>query len=194
MRYGWIVLWLWAFGTAAGAVEFSTERASEGELATVQLMEALRRAHDLEKWELTDKIHVDERAIPHSHPVLTLSTRHTRRDQTDLLLATYLHEQLHWHVNQHPERTAAAVEELRGLFEEVPVGYPEGGKDTHSTYVHLLVCYLEMAAVGELLSAERVERVLTFWQGDHYTWIYDQVAARGDDIGQVITRHGLHLD
>ena len=61
--------------------------------------------------------------IPHSHPVLTLSTRHLKDD--DLLLSTFLHENLHHFLTQNPEKAEAATKkELRAVFPKVPVGVP----------------------------------------------------------------------
>jgi hypothetical protein len=42
---------------------------------------------------------IKERAIPHSHPVLTLNTRNL--DSDDQLLSAFLHEQLHWYLDAH---------------------------------------------------------------------------------------------
>lgn len=66
---------------------------------------------------------IDANAIPSSHPVLTLHTRHL--DSGDLLLATFLHEQLHWYLMSCPdERMEPAFEGLRARFPNAPVGHP----------------------------------------------------------------------
>lgn len=56
----------------------------------------LLRKYDLGKWLFTREIRIEEGATPHSHPVLTLNTRHLGDDS--LLLASFIHEQLHWHL------------------------------------------------------------------------------------------------
>lgn len=33
--------------------------------------------------------------------------------------------------------------------------------------------------------------VMRFWQQDHYTWIYSQIDVRGEEIADVLQRHGL---
>ncbi|MFC3033598.1 hypothetical protein ACFOEE_13805 [Pseudoalteromonas fenneropenaei] len=178
---------------SASALEITTEHKSKAELATVKLIESLRQSHDLKKWEFTDKVHIDETVIPHSHPLLKLNTRHTSRKDTDKLLATYLHEQIHWHLDYNKSKTESAVNELKTFFKNVPVGYPEGGDDENSTYEHLLVCYLELQAIAELLSKQRHHKVLEYWKNDHYTWIYKQVEVHHEVIAKVLQKHQLEI-
>ena len=137
----------------------------------------------------TRAIQIDESAIPHSHPVLTLHTRHLKDD--DLLLSTFVHEQLHWFLVQNEKETQEAMKELRLLFPKVPVGFPEGSENDESTYLHLLVNYLEYQADKELLGELRARQVMEFWSTDHYTWIYRTVLERGRDIGNILLKHGL---
>jgi hypothetical protein len=39
-------------------------------------LERLLKQYDLSKWIFTRKVIIDQGEIPHSHPVLTLHTRH----------------------------------------------------------------------------------------------------------------------
>jgi len=55
------------------------------------------------------------------------------------------------------------------------VGYPEGAKYEPSSYVHLINCHLEVKEDRQLRAAERVEKVMNFWAGDHYTRMYKTV-------------------
>lgn len=171
-------------------VQFSTAHGNQAELATIAAIQSLRFAHDLRRFEFSKQVKIDAKTIPHSHPVLTLHTRHTPADQRDLLLSTYIHENLHWWVNSH-KNTDAAIVELEQLFPTMPVGYPQGADSERSGYAHLLVCYLEMAALRDLLSEPRVAAVQAFWQQDHYTWIYQQVATRGGEIAKVVEKYQL---
>lgn len=197
MRLYWILLLLLSLFlplmASAQAVEITTVNETPREKAAAELLNAFMWANDLSPWKFTDKVQIDSRAIPHSHPVLTLHTRHMDKGEADLLLATYLHEQLHWHLTQQDAATDQAISELKRLFPQVPVGFPEGGKSVQSTYLHLLVCYLEMDAVSQLLSEERTLAILEFWKNDHYTWIYQQVEERGDEIGAVVAKFGLEV-
>lgn len=175
------------------SMEFTTENSEKAELATVDLLKALRKSHDTTKWEFTNKVHIKRKTIPHSHPVLTLHTRHTSRAQKDLLLSTYLHEQIHWHLDINQKNTNAAISELKKIFKNVPVGYPEGASDEYSTYLHILVCYLEIEAISALLSKQRVLAVISFLQQDHYTWVYNQVEKKKNEISKVIEKYGLNI-
>lgn len=147
----------------------------------------------MEKWEFTDKVHIDKTTIPHSHPILTLHVRHGRKSQKDMLLSTYLHEQIHWFTDEKIESTKVAIAKLKLAFPNVPVGYPEGARDEYSTYLHLVVCYLELEALSDYLSESRVNRVLKFWQNDHYRWVYLQVESHHKILAKIIGESGLYL-
>lgn len=175
------------------AVDFTTENDTPAELETVEYVKKLMAEHDLSKWQFTDKVHIKSRTIPHSHPVLTLHTRHTIKGHEDILLSTYLHEQIHWHIGKNIEQSNAAIKELTQLFEQVPVGYPQGGNDEYSTYMHILVCYLEQDAMTSLISQARVDKLAEFWRNDHYTWIYQTVLDNKALIGAIIDKHGLRI-
>ena len=66
---------------------------SGAERETARALRRLVETHDVGRWIFTRTVVIDERQIPHSHPVLTLHTRHLGDD--DMLLAVFLHEQLH---------------------------------------------------------------------------------------------------
>jgi hypothetical protein len=175
------------------SIDVTTEHSEKVELATVDMLQALRKSHNTGKWEFTDKVHIDKNSIPHSHPILTLHTRHTSREQKDILLSTYLHEQIHWYLDKNQEKADSAIAELKNIFKDVPVGFPQGARDEYSTYLHLLVCYLELEAISELLSKQRVQAVSLFLQQDHYTWIYEQVEKNKYEISKIIDKNGLKI-
>jgi hypothetical protein len=62
------------------------------ERAARDQLRRLIAAHDLRGWVFTNQIRIEQGAIPQSHPVLTLNTRHL--DDDDRALAAFLHEQL----------------------------------------------------------------------------------------------------
>lgn len=166
-----------------------TAHSSAPELATKAQFERLIGAYDLSQWMFTREIVIDEKSIPHSHPVLTLHTRHLKQD--DELLSTYLHEQLHWFLTRHPAERKAAEQDLMKLYPTVPAGYPEGANDTESTYLHLLVCRLEQKADLAVMGEQRTSDVMQFWAGDHYRWVYRTVLHDGSKIDEILERHGL---
>jgi hypothetical protein len=162
----------------------------DGSRSTRDQLVRLLRTHDLSQWFITNDVRIEQGVVPHSHPVLTLNTRHV--DNDDLLLATFLHEQLHWFLMTldlaSVERAYARMLEL---FPAAPVGFPEGGEDEESTYLHLIVNLLEYDAVTEVLGPERARGVIEHWTTDHYRWIYRQVLERGDEIRGVLVQEKL---
>jgi len=183
------------------ALEFSTAHNSNSEKETIKLIKALNSAHDLAKWQFTQAIHIDEKAIPRSHPVLTLHTRHNisnnpqdkNNQAIDLLLSTYLHENIHWYLESRQPALDKVISALKLRFPDPPVGFPLGARDKYSSYLHLVVCFLELDAVAQLLSDERYKRVQNFWRNDHYTWIYQQVIEHKTEIKQLLQLHKLML-
>jgi hypothetical protein len=148
-------------------------------------------AHDLTPWIQTRKIVFEQDVVPHSHPVLTLNTRHTKDD--GLFVSTLIHEQTHWWLERHPRQTAAAVAELKTIYPNLPVGYPEGAGTLESSYSHLLVIGIELDGVHEVLGAAEEKRILAFWQGDHYRTLYRIVGADRERIRGILGKHGLRL-
>src|SRR5262249_32114244 len=66
---------------AQANLEIALKRGSKGELQTRDQLQRLIKTYDLAKWTFTRSILIDEEAIPHSHPVLTLSARHVKDDE-----------------------------------------------------------------------------------------------------------------
>jgi len=180
-------------GTAAGQrdVSVTTAHDTEGENRTRAQLARLLGAYDLDKWIFTTTVAIDERAIPHSHPVLTLHTRHIDNDLH--LLSTFVHEEIHWHLVAKGDQTQAAITELMKVFPSAPTGGAEGARDAESTYLHLIVNYLEFQAMKELLGDRQAKEVFDFWATDHYTWIYRTVLSDEERLGKVVTRHGLGI-
>ncbi|HWN41800.1 MAG TPA: hypothetical protein VNW71_06230 [Thermoanaerobaculia bacterium] len=175
-------------------IEIELKQGSPEEVRTRDQLLRLLREHDLGRWIFTRKVVIDgtPRLIPHSHPVLTLSTQSLKDDE--LLLSTFVHEQLHWYLEENHERAKPALEELRKLYPDAPSGPPGGARDLESTYRHLIVCYWEIRAAKELLGELRGFQVGQFWAQDHYMWIYRKVMEEGYKIGPVIHKHGLVPD
>ena len=165
-------------------LDITLKHGTPDEARTRDQLRRLLAAYDVSPWIYTTSIVVDERAIPFSHPVLTLHTRHTKDD--DLLLSTFVHEQFHWFLAERREPTELAIADLRKLFPTVPSGGTAGARDEYSTYLHLLVCYLEQQADIRLLGELRTKHVMDFWATDHYTWVYQTVIGRSREIGQIV--------
>jgi hypothetical protein len=176
--------------SAQNGVKITLAKSTPAEQRVKAQLERLLKTYDVSKWIATPSIVIDEKtAIPHSHPVLTLNTRHIKDDE--LLLSTFVHENMHWFVIREDGKIEAAVKEFRTLFPKVPAGGPEGGRDENSTYVHIAVCYLEYRALRELLGELKAKQVMDFWSTDHYTWIYKTVLERPRDIGNIMFKYNL---
>ena len=145
--------------------------------------------HDVDRWIFTHEVVIESGVIPHSHPVLTLNTRFVDDDRKQL--AMFLHEQFHWYTFERGDQMGAAMAEVRERFPTVPVGKPEGAHSEFSTYIHLVVCYLELQAVTELQGESFARASLA--ANENYTWIYEQVLSDDGFIKGVLQRHGLSL-
>ncbi len=170
-------------------MEIYTVHDSDRERTTLTELRALLDEHDVQRWIVTPVVRIDETQIPHSHPVLTLHSRHNGDSMH--LLATFLHEQFHWWVIERGDALDAARRDLRAAFPDVPVGGSEGAGSTSSTYLHLVVCHLEVQAMTALVGSERARETLA--STTHYTWIYEQVM-NDPRVEEILRRHGLMVD
>ena len=132
---------------------------------------------------------VDDDAIPHSHPVLTLHTRHLRDDL--LLLSTVIHEESHWYLVAHQADVDAAVVDLRALAPGLPVGFPDGAQTEVSSYEHLIVIALEERGMRRLVGELATHEVMEFWATDHYRALYRAVLEKRADVWRVMRAHRL---
>jgi hypothetical protein len=172
-----------------GALAIVLKHGSSAEGQARQQLLRIAHVYDLGPWIFTKRIVIDENAIPHSHPELTLHVRHLRDD--DLLLSTFVHEELHWYLAAHQMQTDAAISELKAAFPNLPVGAPYGSEDQAGNYLHLIVNYLEWRTDAELVGELRARVIMEFWAHDHYTTLYRTVLDHSRQIGQIIRQHQL---
>ena len=170
-------------------IQIDTAHNSPKEQSESARLQGLLGRFDLSPWLFTRRILIDERAIPHSHPVLTVG--YGDHDDDNLLLSNFVHEQLHWWLVAHQPATDAAVIELRQLFPGMPVGGTDGAQDEQSSYLHLIVNYLEYQGDKVLLGNQKAADVMAFWKGDHYRVIYKTMLDSEDIVGRVVAKHGL---
>jgi hypothetical protein len=152
---------------------------------------ALRRRHDLERFEYTRHVRVVPAGPTYSHPILTLGTRFTETE--DLLLSTYLHEQMHWYLSllggPDHDPVEPVFDELVRRYPQAPIWLPEGARSYEQTYVHLVVCWLEVEAAAEVIGRTRANRIADGTWG--YRWIYRTVVADRDPLCALFTEHGI---
>jgi hypothetical protein len=155
------------------------------------LLGALRRRHDLSRYEYTRIVRIVPGSDTFAHPVLTLGNRFAENE--DMLLSTYLHEQMHWYLWQlgTPERDMVApfYDELVRRYPDAPVTLPDGARNYEATYSHLVVNWLEIAATSEFIGRERAFGVAR--ESRSYRWIYRTVIKDWDALGELYERHEI---
>jgi hypothetical protein len=185
----WLILLFATSGFARHDLQISLKNNTDKELQRKNQLERILNKYNLSKWTFTKKVLIDEQtSIPHSHPVLTLNA--SPADDFELL-ATFVHEQIHWFEESKPRQRDKAIEELKTIYPDAPGGPPEGARDKYSTYLHLMVCYLEYEAMMELAGKEKAKEVMTSKR--YYKWIYRTVLSDGPKIKAVIDKHKINI-
>ena len=161
----------------------------DDELATANQLQRLASNYALARFLFTREVVVDARAIPHSHPILTLKATYSNDDS---LLAEFLHEQMHWFLSPRLEAVRRAVHEFEQMYPGLPVGHPLGARDRWSSYLHLAVNALELRATQVYVGEQRARDALSAWQ--HYRGIYRIVLMETDGIEEVLKRHSIDID
>ena len=158
------------------------------------LLAALRRRHDLSRYEYTNIVCIVPGGETFARPVLTLGNRFATSE--DLLLSTYLHEQMHWYLWYlgTPERDMVApfMDELVRRYPQAPIDVANGGaRGYDATYEHLVVNWLELAATSEFIGRERTMALARAQRLRSYGWLYDVVVRDWEELGKLYERHGI---
>jgi hypothetical protein len=155
------------------------------------MLEALRRRHDLARYEYTKVVRIAPGADTVANPVLTLGNRFA--DSEDLLLSTYLHEQMHWYLwylgTPEHDMVAPFYDELVRRYPDAPIELPDGARNYDATYSHLVVNWLELAVTSEFIGRERAFNIAKVQRS--YRWIYRTVVKDWDMLGELYERHGI---
>jgi hypothetical protein len=155
------------------------------------MLRALRRRHDLSRYEYTRIVRIVPGSDTFSHPILTLGNRFAENE--DLLLSTYLHEQMHWYLwhlgTPDKDPIAPFLDELVRRYPEAPTDLPDGARNYESTYLHLVINWLEVAATSEFIGRVRACAVAEAQRT--YRWIYRTVLRDWDLLQELYERHGL---
>jgi len=178
-----------ATAVAADPISIKLAHNTNRERQTSEQLQKVIASYDLSKYTFTREVIIEERAMNHAFPVLTLNVRFA--DSPDELLSSFLHEQLHWHLRDHDAQQKAAIAELRQMYPTAPVGLPEGADTAYSTYGHLVDCYLEIQADRELIGPNRTDEVIK--NKPWYTWIYSTILRDEAKIRGVAQEHGLEV-
>src|SRR5579862_4236292 len=164
--------------------------ASAHELQERLELQEIFKKYDVGKYTFTRTVIIDERAMNHAFPVMTLNTHYVGSD--DELLSSFLHEQLHWFLAEHRFAMQDAVHRLREMYPHVPVGLPDAAETEYSTYGHLIDCYLEIQADRALIGPERTDKVIK--NKPWYTWIYKTILRDEDKIAALVKTERLEMN
>jgi hypothetical protein len=148
----------------------------------------LRTRFDLAPYEYCRQIRIAPTEIPYSHPQITLNSW----VEDDLgLLSMYLHEQMHWYVtwysHAHAAQWRALFEKLRQQYPDPPAAGAGGANDAFSTFLHLIVNWLEIDTVSRFIDRDRVAGHVGSLH--FYRWIYRTVI---DDYAWLETLYREH--
>ena len=154
----------------------------------IECIKRWRESHDVSRFEYTNHLRVAPTEIPHSHPILTLNTELYNPEE---ILCEYLHEQMHW----YEDRLGCAGEgspliaELKQHYPDAPVGFPEGANDEYSTYLHLLVNWLEIEVASQFMARERAEEIAR--NKRYYRWMYRTVLSDWRSLEELFRARGI---
>jgi hypothetical protein len=175
---------------AGDGIEIQTRHRSARELQEKVELEQLLKKYDVSKYTFTHTVVIEERAMNHAFPVLTLNVHFLGSD--DELLSSFLHEQFHWYLAQHRLAMEDAVRRLKEMYPHAPVGLPEGADTEYSTYGHLIDCYLEIQADRTLIGSDRTAQVIK--NKPWYTWIYRTILRDEDRIAALVKEERLEMN
>jgi hypothetical protein len=171
-------------------LEITLAHGSQLEQKRKEQMERLAAQYDLEKYTITRDIVIDEQAINHSAPVLTLNLRFL--DNDDRALSAYLHEQAHWLLmERHRGRARKMFPELKRIFPNLPIAVPQGDGKEGTSYLHLVVLMLEWLALEGLIGVSRASVVMEFKRNDHYKMLYATVMENRGQMEKFLKRFNV---
>lgn len=155
---------------------------------TKQNLLQLSQVYDLSPFYFTKKIHIQSKVVSHSHPVLVLNTKNAEFPKK--LLSAFIHEEIHWWLTENKNRSTPAIKDLQKIYPKVPV---TKGQNARSTYLHLIVCYIELKALSSYLGKEEGRKIITsiMKKDKFYPWVYYQVLYKDFAINKIVAKYKL---
>ncbi len=174
--------------TAVSKIVIGTASDHPRELRTATELRALLVTHDVSGLQWTSRVTIDHHAVAHSHPVLVLDTR----CQGDPLLATYVHQQLHWWIATHPG-LRNAIADTQQTWATVPTANGGGADSQGQTRVELIVCHLERRAMHHIIGDTRSRLLLRdqIGTGKVHPWVYAQIHIHARRLDHICTTWDL---
>lgn len=148
----------------------------------------LAQVYELSPFIYTKYVRIEPNAVLQSHPVITLNTKNS--EHPNKILANFLHEELHWWAAKNQANINTAVAELKKIYPKVPVT-----KNLHpnTTYLHLIVCHLELKALSLYLGKHEARKTISslMKKDKLYSWEYYQVLNKDYAIQRIVRKHKL---
>lgn len=126
-------------------------------MEVVEIVKNLCQKYDIPTF--THEIVIERGVVPHSHPILTLNTR--TKDER-VILKTLVHEQLHWHAQNHPNYDEC-ISYLKTKYED-DGEHNKSGLYPNSYWEHIIVCFNTRGYLMNALSVNNFEWVYGEWQ------------------------------
>ncbi|MDZ4380544.1 MAG: hypothetical protein U0942_04305 [Parvibaculum sp.] len=171
-------------------IEIDLSEAKRAAEIVRDILGRLRSNFELAPYEYTKNVRIAPGEIPHSHPTLTLNTMIRGEEQ---LLCTYLHEQMHWYVTWYSYANRAGwqaiSQAIRQMVPSVPVPFPQGAHTEASSYLHIVINWLEVEAAAALLGRSAAVEIAS--KNFVYSGIYALVLDDWDNLGRLYLKHGL---
>ena len=105
----------------------------------------------------------------------------------------FIHEQLHWWLDQKTKELIKAKAELQILYPSLPdVGI---AKDTESTYLHFIICSLEYELLIHYLGLKQANIILKdlIYKDKIYPWIYKEVYKNFKELKMLNEKYDLKI-
>ncbi len=156
---------------------------------TRQNLDHLVKIFPLAPMFFTTDIHIQPQSVPTSHPILTLNTRYA--ENPNLLLASFLHYELHWWLERKSKEFQLAQADLKSLFFPLPaVAISKSEKDT---FQHLIICFLEYEALIHYLNLKEANKILKdlIYKEKIHPWIYKQAYKNYEEIKFIVKKYEL---
>ena len=171
-------------------LEITLAHGNQLEQKRKEQIERVAAQYDLEKYTITRNIVIDQQAMNHSAPVLTLNLRFLNND--DRALSAYVHEQAHWVLmKRHRGEVREMLPELKRMFPNLQIAVPEGDGNQGTSYIHLVVLMLEWQAMEDLTGAENSRAVMEFKRLDHYKALYAAVMENRTQMEKFLKRYSV---
>jgi hypothetical protein len=171
--------------------ETATERQTKVRLEQI----LLKYQSKLSNWIFREEIFIQDEGYSHSHPDLTFTSNQLLSRDDNEILSIFVHENLHCFFDLRADAYRSVMNEVRQRYPKVPVarvnGVHVGAHDEESSYIHIVVCFLEHFALRNIIGRSQADQTLA--KHDYYTGIYEIVRNDFEYLkGVIIEKYDLN--